>query len=424
MIAFAWTLYGLLILGGLVLGGVLVALARQAAAMSAEAELQRLSRESLPADAPRVSVVVPARNEERNIATCLEALLGLDYPNFEILVVDDDSTDGTAGIVAEFARRDGRIRSLQLSQIAQDEREGFRSGKSYVLAQAAREAQGEWLLFVDADTRQRPDSLWRAMSFSLGEGLEAFSSSGVYPNPSLWGDLLESAILIAVFLSVPLRGVNDPTDRHHGWANGQFVLLKREIYERMGGHGALRNWSFDDMSLGRLIKEHGVPFRFLPGGALFTCVNYVGLREAHEGWVRLVAGGTPWLGMGRSFFALSLLGVVFAVLVPALILPLAWAGLVPDVSLGPVSLRSLSAGVLAFAVLLQAINRGAMQAPIWRALLLPLAALLMARTLVAGYRARFGRGDFTWRGRKLEVDDPELVNEVVAASGGPIYPLA
>ena len=155
MFAFAWILYGLVGLGGLVLVAVLVALARQAAAMRAEAELQGLGRESLSVGAPRVSVVVPARNEERNIAACLEALLGLDYPDFEILVVDDDSTDATAAIVAEFAARDARIRSLQLSQIARDPREGFRSGKSYVLAQAAREAQGEWLLFVDADTRQR-----------------------------------------------------------------------------------------------------------------------------------------------------------------------------------------------------------------------------------------------------------------------------
>ena len=408
MIPLAWTCYALLGVGALTLSWLLVALARQAAAMSAEAELQALERGSLPPDAPRVSVVVPARNEERNIGACLETLLALDYPNLEVLVVDDESTDATPRIVAEFAARDERVRPLQLAQIARDDRSGFRSGKSYVLAQAARQAEGDWILFVDADTRQRPDSLWRAMSYSLGQGLEAFSSSGVYPNPSLLGDLLESAILIAVFLSVPLRGVNDPTDRHHGWANGQFVLVRRDIYERLGGHGALRNWSFDDMSLGRLIKEHGVPFRFLPGGALFTCINYVGLREAHEGWVRLVAGGTPWLGMGRSFFAFSLLGVVFAVLVPALLLPLVWAGLIPDVALGPVSLRALNAGVLGFAVLLQAINRGAMQ----------------ARTLCAGYLARFGRGGFTWRGRKLEVDDPGLVSEVVAASGGPIYPPA
>ncbi|MBL4845662.1 MAG: glycosyltransferase [Planctomycetes bacterium] len=422
MIELSWTLFALQASGALALIWLLGALARQAATMTAEVELQALERGALAADAPFVTIVVPARNEERNLAPCLETLIALDYPKFEILVIDDESSDATPQVVAEFAARDERIRPVQLATIAVDDRSEFRSGKSFVLAQAARQAKGEWLLFVDADTRQRPDSLWRAMGFCQAKGLEAFSSSGIYPNPSLLGDLLESAILIAVFLSVPLRQVNDPSDRHHGWANGQFVMIRRDVYESIGGHGALRQWSFDDMSLGRLIKEHGIPFRFLPGGALFDCINYVGLREAHDGWVRLVAGGTPWLGMGRSFFVASLLGIFLAVLLPSVLLPLSLTGVLVDVAAGPVRLSYLSGGVLALAILIQAINRGAMKVPIWRAILLPLAALLAGRALWQGYRARFSAGDFMWRGRKLEVDDVSKVSDVVAAHGGPLYP--
>lgn len=422
MIELSWGLFALQACGAAFLIWLLGALARQAAAMTAEAEIQKLERSALATDSPLVTVVVPARNEERNLAPCLETLLALDYPALEILVIDDESSDATPQIVAEFAARDSRIKPVQLGEIATDDRSEFRSGKSFVLAQAARQASGEWLLFVDADTRQRPDSLWRAMAFCQAKELEAFSSSGIYPNPGLMGDLLESAILIAVFLSVPLREVNDPTDRDHGWANGQFVLIQREVYTKIGGHGALRHWSFDDMSLGRLIKEHGIPFRFLPGGALFDCINYVGLREAHEGWVRLVAGGTPWLGMGRGFFFASLSGIFLAVLLPCLLLPLTLTGVLPDVAAGPVRLSYLAGGVLGLAVLIQAINRGAMKVPIWRAILLPFAALLAGRALWEGYRARFSKGDFTWRGRKLEVDDVSKVAEVVAAHGGPLYP--
>ncbi|HBP17101.1 MAG TPA: hypothetical protein DEA08_04800 [Planctomycetes bacterium] len=404
---------------------LMLAQVRQAAAMKGEQVLVKLTKEDLGADPPKVSVVIPARDEERNIGACLETVLSWDYPDFEVLVVDDSSSDRTPEIVAEFAQRDARIRPIELAQLSElEDRAEFRAGKSYVLHHAAREAQGEWLLFIDADTRQRKDGLWRAMAFARKHELQAFSSSGVYPNPTLWGDLLESSILIATFLAVPLRQTNDPAARGLGWANGQFVLLRKDAYEGIGGHAALKPFAFDDMSMARLIKANGLAYRFLPGGALFDCINYVGLDEAHVGWSRLVACGTPYLGVGRGFFFMTMLACLLLGVAPFLIAPLVLSGLAGDYALGVggvgVSLRALAIGVPCWVILIQALNRAAMKVPVWRALLVPIAALLVLRSVWAGYRIRYGGGSVVWRGRTIVPDDPSLVAGIVAAHGGPL----
>jgi chlorobactene glucosyltransferase len=410
-----------------VLGVVIlaVALARQAAAMHGEKELAALTRADLEsafqgAPPPKISFVIPARDEERNLAACLETVLAVDYPEFEVLVVDDGSTDRTPEIISEFAARDARIRPIDLAALeGKRPREEYVGGKTYVLAHAAQEATGEWLLFVDADTRQRPDGLWRAVTFSRRHELRAFSSSGIYPNPTFFGDLLESTVLIATFLAIPLRRVNHPTERHVGWANGQFVLIEREAYRSLGGHHALRRFSFDDMSLGRLIKEHGIPYRFLPGGGLFRCINYVGLAEAHAGWTRLVAGGTPWLGIGRSFFFVSGFAALLLAVLPFVLGPVVLAGALEPFAWHGLSLRHVAIAAMVAPVLIQAINRVEMKVPVWRALLVPLAAALTIRTLCMGYLARYHAGAFAWRGRKLVVDDPSEIAEVLAE-----FPLA
>ncbi|MGE0708089.1 MAG: glycosyltransferase family 2 protein [Planctomycetota bacterium] len=410
-------LFWLLALSALATLLLVAALLRQASAMQAEPELKALQRADLGEDAPAVSVIIPARDEERNIALCLETVLAWDYPSFEVVVVDDGSTDRTAELVQGFAARDPRVRLLQLGDLeGQEQRSDYRSGKTYVLAHGAEQARHEWLLFVDADTRQRPDGLWRAMAFVRRHELQAFSSSGIYPNPGFWGDLLESTILTATFLSVPLRESNQPGVAHAGWANGQFVLVRRDAYQRIGGHRALRGFTFDDMAMGRLIKEHGLPYRFLPGGALFTCINYVGLPEAHAGWSRLIAGGTPWLGVGRGYFLKATLACLLVGILPFAVAPLVLAGLVEPYAFHGLSLRALAAAALLAPLLLHASLRAEMKVPVWRALFLPLGALFVLRAMVAGYLGRYHSRSFAWRGRELLVDDPARITEVVAAA--------
>lgn len=394
---------------------VLAALARQGAALRLDEQLRALPRPAdlggLPRVSPRpqVTIVVPVRNEERNVGPLLRALLQLDHPAFEVLLADDASTDRTLEVAREVAGGDARVRILDMQQVARDERAAFKSGKAFVLAQAAREAQGEWLLFLDADTRQRPDALWRALELCRLHGLQAFSSSGVYVNPSLWGEVLEATLYVALFLSIPLRRVNDPADRDVGWANGQFVLVRRDVYERLGGHGALRAFAQDDLAIGRLFKERDVPFRFCPDGRLYECVNYVTWDEADRGWTRLVAAGTPWLGHGRPFFLRTLLLLLLSGLVPVIVCPLAWAGPWGLAAVGPVTARALASAALGLALFLQAAVRLNMKLSLWRTVLLPVGTLLTARVLLAAWRVRFSGAGYDLRGRTLTPDDPGLI---------------
>lgn len=421
MTALAAALFALTALGALTLLAVTVALVVKAASLGAERELLALTR---PTDAelaalPRVSVIVPVRNEARNVEAAIRSLLASDYPNLEVLLVDDASTDDTVAIarrvLGELDPAGARARLVDLAEVAVGERSAFKSGKAYVLSEAARQASGEWLLFADADVRHHPDALWRSMTFATRNGLSAYSASGVYPNPGFWGEVLEGTLYVVVFFAIPLRAVNDPAARHLGWANGQYILVERGAYERIGGHAALAGFAQDDLAMGRLFKEHELPYRFLPGAQLYTCVNYVDLDEAHRGWARLIAAGTPWLGRGRPFFGTVLAALLLAAVLPPLTAALAWSGVLPPFALGPVSLRGLALGLLIAGVVFQALNRASMKLPLWRSLLAPIGALLCCRTLLAGYRARFSAGAIELRGRTLTTDDPAALTALVEA---------
>jgi chlorobactene glucosyltransferase len=404
----AAALFAASLAGALITLGVIVGLGLKTLSLRDDRELQKLERPEDLDSYPMVSVVVPVRNEERNVEPLLRSLLELDYPPYEVLLVDDASTDRTVEIIDELRRGHEFVRVIDTTSVAKDDRDEFKSGKAWVLAQAAREAKGEWLLFVDADTRHRPDTLWRAMSFVRARELPAFSGSGIYVNPGFWGEVFEAALYIAVFFSIPLRRVHDRADREVGWMNGQFILLRRDAYEQIGGHAALKRCAQDDLAMGRLLKERDVPYRFLPGAGLYECVNYVGWREAHEGWARLIAAGTPWLGRGRPFMLGSLVLIALMALVPVFTVPLAWLTELGTYTAG-LSLSTLTLIHLGLVLYLQTASRAGMKLPVWRAILFPVGAALSFVTMMTAYRIRFSGGTYMLRGRPLTPDDPNEV---------------
>ncbi len=416
VIALAGALFALSLAGALATLAVIVALGVKTLGLRDDRALQKLERPGDLEHYPLVSVVVPVRNEERNVEPLLKSLLELDYPHYEVVLVDDASTDRTVELIDRLREGYDHIRLIDTQAVAVDDRSEFKSGKAWVLAQAAREAKGEWLLFVDADTRHRPDTLWRAMAFARRHDLPAFSGSGIYRNPGFWGEVFEAALYIAVFFSIPLRRVHDPADREVGWMNGQFILLRRDAYEEIGGHGALRRCAQDDLAMGRLLKERGVRYRFLPGAGLYECVNYVGWREAHEGWARLIAAGTPWLGRGRPFMLGSLALLALIALLPILTVPVAWLTGLGDHAAG-VSLKTLSLIHLGLVLYLQTASRAGMKLPVWRSIVFPVGALLSMATMITAYRIRFSGGSYLLRGRPLRPDDPREVFAEPAGEG-------
>jgi chlorobactene glucosyltransferase len=257
-----------------------------------------------PAGAPLLSVIVPARNEERSIERCVRSLLA-QTANVEVIVVDDRSTDRTGAILTGLSREHPALRVVHGEPLPP----GW-VGKPWALAQGALHAAGEWLLFTDADTRHAPQACASALAFALARRIDALT---LWTHQEL-GSCAERAVLPSVLGMVLLGSgtmeqLNDPADREHALANGQFILVSRASYDALGGHDALRGEILDDVTFARRLKADG-RFRLLlaDGQHLVRVRMYASLSELWEGFtknmylgargdVRVLAAAATFLAM-------------------------------------------------------------------------------------------------------------------------------
>ncbi|MCJ7580048.1 MAG: glycosyltransferase [Candidatus Aminicenantes bacterium] len=379
----------------------------RAARLTANREFHAQQRPENIADFPFVTIVVPARNEERNITFCLESLLALDYPRFEIFVVDDHSTDRTAEIVREIIEHRTSRPAVRLFLLGDDPNEGgveWVCRKSHALWHGSQRAQGEWILFVDADTRQKSDTLWRAISLARRHDLQALSISGMFVNTGLWGGVLEAVITPAIFLVIPWHRVNNPDDSA-AWMNGNFILYERTAYLSVGGHCAIAEFIQDDLALALHSKEMRVRFLFLPVSSAYECRDYVGLKEAFHGWTRRLAAGGSRLNLDRRsyFFGTGALFVV-AVL-PVLAAVAGLLGPLANYRIFGISFSAWALVQLGMVILFQGVVRAVMRMSVWPAVFAPLGAILGIGVVVGGYRARYVKRIIELRGRALAVND-------------------
>lgn len=257
-----------------------------------------------PANAPFVSVIVPARNEARNIRRCVEALLQQDYPNYEVLVLDDRSTDATPRILSELAAQSSRLRVLRGANLPP----GW-AGKPHALHQAARHARGEWLLFVDADTFLAPQALSAVIAKADKTRADLFTIMNRQIMETFW----ERAVLPLVFTALSVgftpRKVNDP-NKPDAIANGQFLMIKRAVYDAIGGHESIRGSIVEDKDMAVLVKRRGYRLVVADGRAVAATRMYTSLPEMWEGWTKNIylglkdEPGLLVLGVFGAFLAL------------------------------------------------------------------------------------------------------------------------
>ena len=284
----------------LVLGGLLLALAMVVANLSCFGGLRPV--EPPPAaEAPRVSIMVPARNEARNIAPCVGSLLAQDYPNFELIVLDDHSDDGTGEIVRNLGlvATDGDRRIMQGSALPA----GW-TGKGWACHQLSLAARGEYLFFTDADTTHAPGTVsaavsaartYRADLLSAWPRLitETWGEKLIIPMVVLLGMTLYPHWLVLLLQKHPHLAARLPdfVRRTLGAANGQFMFFTRAGYERLGGHAALHDHLVEDVALGRAVAARmGEGMRLLNCDALrfSTCRMYQSFGEVWEGFTKNV----------------------------------------------------------------------------------------------------------------------------------------
>ncbi len=226
-----------------------------------------------------VSIIVPVRNEEANIARLLRSL-AVQQGVREILVVDDQSEDGTAAVLRSLQAEIPLLRVLRAGALP----EGW-LGKPYAASLGAQEAKGEWLLFTDADTVHQPGSLAALLERAEREGAALLSLSPGQQTVTWW----EKAVIPQVYVKLAglykFEDVSDPRSPAAA-ANGQFLLVRREMYARAGGYEAMHGEILDDVELAKRVKAAGGRLVFLPGSEWVTTRMYRTFREMWRGWTK------------------------------------------------------------------------------------------------------------------------------------------
>ena len=263
-----------------------------------------------PSDPPLISVCIPARNEERNIRRCVEAVLDQDYPNLEVIILDDRSTDSTSGILASIRDAlDATTRSAaKLHIISGSDLPAGWAGKPHALHQASASARGEWLCFIDADTFLASDALSSCYTKALETDADMFTIMTFQILGSFWERTVMPLVMTALSAGFSPRKVNDPNTKD-AIANGQFIMIKRSVYDAIGGHESVKDSIVEDKAISEQVKWNGHRLVVADGRRVAKTRMYTSLPEMWEGWTKNIylglrdRAGLLWLGAFLAFVA-------------------------------------------------------------------------------------------------------------------------
>jgi chlorobactene glucosyltransferase len=349
--------------------------------------LRRLGTYPRPPRTPRVSILVPARNEEINIGPCLRSLLAQDYPDFEVIVLDDESQDRTGAIIAEIAAEDPRLRAITGKPLPP----GW-LGKHWACQQLGEAAGGELLLFTDADTRHEPHSVLYAVGALFHENADLLTAipqeKVITFAEQITVPMIPWSILVFLPLAVAYRL------RMPGLSSsiGQFMLFRRGVYEAVGGYASVRTDVVDDIAMGRRIKANGFRWRLANAMPEVKCRMYRNFSEAFEG---LSKNAFASLGVSVPIFILVWLWMFLSFLEPL-------AGLLLLAFNAPLAGFSteLAAWAIGLSLLLWGLSAWRFGLPLHLTLFYPLIVtmtyVIAMRSLVLSLTGRS-----TWKGRTL-----------------------
>jgi len=238
---------------------------------------------------PVVSVIVPARNEEASLAACLQSLIAQTGIDYEIIVVDDDSTDRTPEIARSFTRAHvGADVRPAVHLICAPQLPANWTGKNNAMAAGAKIAKGKWVLFTDADTVHKPGSMARAAAEAEEHGADLLSYSPEQEVRTFWEKAVMPVIFAELAATYPPQAVNDPASPIAA-ANGQYLMISREAYDAVGGHTTIAADLLEDVAMARLVKSSGRKIFFRYGGDAVRTRMYRSWARMKEGWTKNLA---------------------------------------------------------------------------------------------------------------------------------------
>ena len=343
--------------------------------------------------APSVGVIIPARNESENIEECLASLTKSRYPNFEIIVVDDRSEDGTA----ELARTVPPGNAKRLVVIDGEALPEGWLGKPWACQQGARATSAELLVFADADTTHGDRLLSRSITELQNEDADLLNVLGFQVMESFWERLVQPQIFLAVVFRHPdLERSARSSQWQDGVANGQFMLMPRTSYEAIGGHESVRDRVLEDLALAQTVKRHGRTFVIRMAMDDLTTRMYHSLGGLIAGWSRLIQmGSTQGQSLVSSFGVVT--GATFCFwIVPPLMLLSALLGF------GGETLLIWSALVCSLSVGIHAAFLHFLGAPAYYAVFYPLGSFVVLYIMI---RSKVRASDVEWKGRRYTVSN-------------------
>jgi len=259
------------------------------------------SAEPIPDPPPRVTIIVPAKDEGGRIRACLTSILAQDYSAFDVLAVDDRSMDDTGRLMDEMAAADSRLKVLHIEELPP----GW-TGKNNALHRAVGLATGQWLLFIDSDVILQPGALSATLRVARSRQYDMLSLILKQETRGIWESALVP-IASAAFGTAFMMGLSNSESNRHFFGNGQFMLFQRKAYDQIGGHETVKTQYNEDMTLARIMKEAELRPRIAWGTNLGAVRMYDSLSSIMRGWSRIFFGsscGSPWRSLMVMLFIL------------------------------------------------------------------------------------------------------------------------
>ncbi len=344
---------------------------------------------------PKVSIILPARNEEEFIGKCLDSLIKQDYKNYEIIVIDDSSEDATGKIISEYAKKDSKIVPVS----ARPKLDGW-MGKNWACMEGFKKATGELLLFTDADTEHAENIITLAVTHLNSFDLDALSAIPKMLTFDFWTNITLPMISTFLHTRFSALNVNDPKKKT-GYFFGSFFIIKKETYQKVGMHEGVKHEIIEDGALGKKVKESGYKMRMVRAEHL---VGAIWARDKSTLWNALKRLMIPlYLQSGKIaigvFFA-----IVFLLLVPFPIF--ATSALLPNetISAKVLCITSAIASILIYTGAVIETKIG-LELKLRYALFAPLGSFVVVLGFLSGLLQAKKTASVTWRGRSYSMKD-------------------
>jgi len=351
--------------------------------------------ENTSKSSPKVSIILPARNEEEFIGKCLDSLIKQDYENYEIIVIDDSSDDATGKIISEYAEKYSKIIPVS----ARPKPDGW-MGKNWACMEGYRKTTGELLLFTDADTNHSKNVLSFAVAHLISFNLDALSAIPKMLTFDFWTNITLPMISTFLHTRFSALNVNNP-NKKTGYFFGSFYILKKKTYEEVGMHEGVKKEIIEDGALGKKIKESGYKMKMVRGEHL---VDAVWARDKITLWNALKRLMVPLylqsgkIAIGIFFAVLFLLFIPFPVFAVSALVPIETTSS---------KILCITAGIASILIYIGAIieTKIGLELRFVYALFAPLGSLVVVLGFLSGLLHANSRSSVTWKERSYSMKD-------------------